>query len=118
MEPKNKLDTEQTVVTPMVYEEILEDDEEQVDLTNSNMDVLMTIPLEITIEIGRTKRQIKDILEFKSGTIINIDKQVGAFVDLVVNGQLIAKGEVVVVNDNYGIRIAEILKTEDLLKLM
>lgn len=83
----------------------------------SNLGLIMSVPLEINVEIGKSKRQIKDILEFTQGTIIELDKQAGALVDIIVNGQLIAKGEVVVVNDNFGVRVAEIVKKDELLKL-
>ena len=83
----------------------------------SNLGLIMSVPLEINVEIGKSKRQIKDILEFTQGTIIELDKQAGALVDIIVNGQLIAKGEVVVVNDNFGVRVAEIIKKDELLKL-
>lgn len=82
-----------------------------------NLGLIMSVPLEIRVEIGKSKKQIKDILEFTQGTIIELDKQAGALVDIIVNGQLIAKGEVVVVNDNFGVRVAEIVKKDELLKL-
>lgn len=82
-----------------------------------NLGLIMSVPLEINVEIGRSKRQIKDILEFSQGTIIELDKQAGALVDIIVNGKLIAKGEVVVVNDNFGVRVSEIIKKDELVKL-
>jgi flagellar motor switch protein FliN/FliY len=100
----------------MQFEEFDDEDllsEEQL----SNLELIMSVPLEISVEIGKTKRQIKEILEFSQGTIIELDKQAGALVDIIVNGQLIAKGEVVVVNDNFGIRVVEIVKKDDLLKI-
>ncbi len=83
----------------------------------SNLELIMMVPLTISVEIGRTSRQIKDILEISPGTIIELDKQAGALVDIIVNGKLIAKGEVVVVNDNFGVRVAEILKKDELMKI-
>lgn len=83
----------------------------------SNLELIMSVPLEISVEIGKTKRQIKEILEFSQGTIVELDKQAGALVDIIVNGQLIAKGEVVVVNDNFGVRVVEIIKKDDLMKI-
>ena len=96
------------------------DDEEEETFSEeqlSNLELIMSVPLEISVEIGKTKRQIKDILEFTQGTIIELDKQAGALVDIIVNGQLIAKGEVVVVNDNFGVRIVEIIKKDELIKI-
>lgn len=75
-----------------------------------NMELIMGVPLEISVEIGRTKKLVKDILEFTKGSLVVLDKLAGEQVDLFVNGQCIAKGDVVVVEDNFGIRITEITK--------
>ncbi|MFV0498329.1 MAG: flagellar motor switch phosphatase FliY [Candidatus Fimivivens sp.] len=80
-----------------------------------NTDLLMNVPLDVTIEIGQARRKIKDILSFAQGTVIELEKQAGAPVDIVVNGQLIAHGDVVVIDDNFGVRITEILGTRALL---
>ncbi len=80
-----------------------------------NADLLMNVPLDVTIEIGQTRRKIKDIMAFAQGTVIELEKQAGAPVDIVVNGQLIAHGDVVVIDDNFGVRITEILGTRALL---
>ena len=81
-------------------------------LTNGNMDLLMDVPLNVSVEIGKTKRKMKDILAFTQGTVIPIDKQAGAPVDIIVNGNLIAKGDVVVIDDNFAVRITEIIKSK------
>ena len=75
-----------------------------------NMELIMGVPLEISVEIGRTKKYVKDILDFTKGSLVVLDKLAGEQVDLYVNGQCIAKGDVVVVEDNFGIRITEIMK--------
>ena len=72
----------------------------------------MGVPLDVSVEIGRTKKFVRDILEFTKGSLIVLDKLAGEQVDLYVNGQCIAKGDVVVVEDNFGIRITEIVKTD------
>lgn len=77
-----------------------------------NLQLLMGVPLEITVEIGSAKRKVKDILEFTQGTIIELERQAGAPVDVVVNGNLIAKGDVVVIDDNFAVRITEIIKSK------
>ena len=82
-----------------------------------NMDLIMNVPLGISIEIGKTKKKIKEILEFAQGTVLELDKQAGAPVDIVVNGQLIAKGDVVVIDDNFGVRITEIVNTAEILEI-
>ncbi|MDR2932582.1 MAG: flagellar motor switch phosphatase FliY [Oscillospiraceae bacterium] len=79
----------------------------------TNMDLVMNVPVVVTVELGRTKRKIKEILEFGQGTIVELDKQAGSQVDVIVNGELIAHGDVVVVDDNFSIRITEILKNRD-----
>ena len=78
----------------------------------TNQEMLMKVPLEISVEIGRTKRLVRDILEFTQGTLVVLDKMAGEQVDLFVNGQCIAKGDIVVVEDNFGIRITEIVSRE------
>lgn len=82
-----------------------------------NLDMIRSVPLEISVEIGRATRRVKEILEFAQGTVVELDKQAGAQVDIIVNGQPIAKGDVVVIGDNFGVRITEILKREELSEL-
>ncbi len=83
---------------------------------NGNMDLLMGVALDVTVEIGSAKRKIKEVIEFGQGTVIELDKQAGAPVDIVVNGKLLARGDVVVIDDNFGVRITEILGTRELLE--
>jgi flagellar motor switch protein FliN/FliY len=79
-----------------------------------NMGIIMDVPLEVTVELGRTSRKIKDILEFTPGTIVELDKLAGEPIDILVNGKFVAKGEVVVVMDeNFGVRITDIISVED-----
>lgn len=75
-----------------------------------NMQLIMNVPLELSVELGRASMSVKDILEFVQGSLIVLNKMVGEPADLFVNGQLIAKGDVVVVDDSFGIRITEIIK--------
>lgn len=77
-----------------------------------NLQLLMSVPLEITVEIGSAKRKVKDILEFTQGTIIELERQAGAPVDVIVNGNLIARGDVVVIDDNFAVRITDIVKSK------
>ena len=69
--------------------------------------------LRVTVELGRTKRSVKEILELSSGSIIELDKLAGEPVDILVNNRLIAKGEVVVIDENFGVRITDILSQAD-----
>ena len=77
-----------------------------------NLKLLMGVPLQISVEIGSTTRKIKDILDFAQGTIIELERQAGAPVDVIVNGNLIARGDVVVIDDNFAVRITEIVKSK------
>lgn len=79
-----------------------------------NLDLIMSVPLEVSVEIGRTRRKVQDILAFSKGSLVVLDKLAGDQVDLFVNGQCIAKGDVVVIDDNFGIRITEILEKPEM----
>ena len=76
---------------------------------NTEIDLIKDVPLEITVELGRTKKKISDILDLGVGSVIELDKLVGESLDILANGKKIAVGEVVVVDENYGIRLAEII---------
>lgn len=76
---------------------------------NESIDLIQDIPIEITVELGRTTKRISEILEYGPGTIIELDKLVGEPLDVMANGRVIAKGEVVVIDDNFGIRITDIV---------
>lgn len=75
----------------------------------SNLNIIMDVPMEVVIQIGKTKKQIKEIIEFTQGSIIELEKQAGDPVDIIVNGELIARGDVIVIDDNFGVRITEIV---------
>lgn len=81
-----------------------------------NLDMLLDIPLQVTVELGRTKRSVKDILELTSGSIIELDKLAGEPVDILVNNRLIAQGEVVVIDENFGVRVTDIISQSDRIK--
>lgn len=75
-----------------------------------NINLIMDVPLEVTVELGRTTKSIQDILEFTPGTIIELDKIAGEPIDVLVNGKYVAKGEVVVIEESFGVRVTEIIK--------
>ena len=75
-----------------------------------NIDLIMDVPLDVTVELGRTSKSIKEILEFAPGTIIELDKIAGEPIDVLVNGKLVAKGEVVVIEESFGVRVTDIIK--------
>ncbi|MDO3410691.1 flagellar motor switch phosphatase FliY [Saccharibacillus sp. CPCC 101409] len=79
----------------------------------NNLGLLMDIPLKVTVELGRTQKQIKDILELSQGSIVELDKLAGEPVDILVNNKLIAKGEVVVIDENFGVRVTDIVSQWD-----
>lgn len=80
-----------------------------------NIDLIMDVPLEVTVELGRTSKSIKEILEFSPGTIIELDKIAGEPIDVLVNGKLVAKGEVVVIEESFGIRVTDIIKQKNIM---
>jgi flagellar motor switch protein FliN/FliY len=74
-----------------------------------NINLIMDVPLEVTVELGRTSKSIADILDFGPGKIIELDKIAGEPIDVLVNGKYVAKGEVVVIEESFGVRITEII---------
>lgn len=78
-------------------------------VSDTNLGLIMDVPLQVTVELGRTKKLIKDILDLSTGSIIELDKLAGEPVDILVNGKLLAKGEVVVIDENFGVRITDIV---------
>lgn len=78
--------------------------------SNENIDLIMDVPLEVTVELGRTKKSIAEILDFSPGTIIELERIAGEPIDVLVNGKFVAKGEVVVIEESFGIRVTEIIK--------
>ncbi|BDH61150.1 flagellar motor switch phosphatase FliY [Lysinibacillus sp. PLM2] len=89
---------------------------EQPNITQSearNLNMLLDIPLQVTVELGRTKHSVKEILQLSTGSIIELDKLAGEPVDILVNNRLIAKGEVVVIDENFGVRITDIVSQAD-----
>jgi flagellar motor switch protein FliN/FliY len=79
-------------------------------LQKENINLIMDVPLEVTVELGRTSKSISDILDFSPGTIIELNKLAGEPVDILVNGKYVAKGEVVVIEESFGVRLTEIIK--------
>lgn len=88
-------------------------DMESVVQQKENIGIIMDVPLEVTVELGRTSKKIKEILEFSPGSIIELDKLAGEPIDILVNGKFVAKGEVVVIDENFGIRITDIISVEN-----
>lgn len=78
-----------------------------------NITIIKEVPLEVTVELGRTKKPIKEILEFNPGTVIELDKLAGEPIDILVNGKFVARGEVVVIDENFGVRVTDIISVEE-----
>ena len=78
-------------------------------LNNTNIDLIMDVPLQVTVELGRTRKLIREILDLAAGSVVELDKLAGEPVDILVNGKLIAKGEVVVIDENFGVRVTDIV---------
>ena len=80
---------------------------------DSSLDIVMDVPLTVTVELGRTDKLVRDILELSPGSVVELDKLAGEPVDILVNQKYIAKGEVVVIDENFGIRITDIIRPAD-----
>lgn len=106
-EPAQRREERKVVnVQPVQYQTF---DVEKLNAEKESIELIMDVPLEITVELGRTKKLIRDILEFSPGTILELDKLAGEPVDIMVNGKYIAKGEVVVIDESFGVRITDIV---------
>ncbi|MDH5681049.1 MAG: flagellar motor switch protein FliN [Spirochaetota bacterium] len=104
-------------IRPVRYQELLQGVSGE-SLSKNNIGLLLDISMQLTVELGRTKMQIKNILALGEGSIIELEKLAGEPVDLLVNGKLIAKGEVVVIDENFGVRITEIVSPHERLEQM
>ncbi|MCR8656261.1 flagellar motor switch phosphatase FliY [Paenibacillus endoradicis] len=110
--PNNNMNSNRNVnVQPVQFANFNQGSLPHTDGTNLNL--LLDIPLKVTVELGRTQKQIKDILELSQGSIIELDKLAGEPVDILVNNKLIAKGEVVVIDENFGVRVTDIVSQWD-----
>ncbi|MCI1882364.1 MAG: flagellar motor switch phosphatase FliY [Sporolactobacillus sp.] len=103
-------------VQPAEFSEFTQDDAGQGGSSPRNLQLLMDIPLDVSVELGRTKKTVREVLELGPGSIIELDKLAGETIDILVNDKYVAKGEVVVVDENFGIRITEILDHAERIK--
>ncbi len=106
LQPVNNINAQNAEFQQLTYTDVIQQRE--------NIGLIREVPLEVTVEMGRTIKKIKEILEFAPGTIIELDKIAGDAIDILANGKFIAKGEVVVIDENYGIRITEIIGKPEL----
>jgi flagellar motor switch protein FliN/FliY len=103
-------------VKPELQELNEERHEEEKSENASDMDFLLDIPLTVSIELGRTRMLINDMLQLGQGSVIRLDKLTGEPVEVLVNNNLIAKGEVVVINEKFGVRLTDIVSPAERLK--
>jgi len=111
-------DREEEAVTHIKSVSFQQLDQSDENIDKSNIDRLMDVGLNLSVELGRKDMQIKEILNLGPGKIIELDKLAGEPVDLLVNGRLLAKGEVVVVDENFGVRITELIDPADRIKML
>ena len=97
---------------PVEFEQMPRTGYDQVD-PGINIGLIMDIPVEVTVELGRTRRLVKEVLAMTNGSVVELDRQAGEPVDILVNGKLLARGEVVVIDENFGVRISEIVSKPD-----
>jgi flagellar motor switch protein FliN/FliY len=105
---------QQVEASPYSYRPLgIEQKAAELGIDENNLELIMSVPIQITVELGKTRKKIKDIAELTVGNIVELNRQAGDQVDVVANGRLIAKGDVVVVDDNYSVRITEIIKVKE-----
>ncbi|MCX7792873.1 MAG: flagellar motor switch protein FliN [Thermodesulfovibrionales bacterium] len=85
-------------------------------VSHRDLDFLLDIPLEVTVELGRARMLIRDLLQLGQGSILELDKLAGEPLEILVNNRLVARGEVVVVNEKFGIRLTEVISPQDRIK--
>lgn len=108
--PRTERRAEPYTVQPVQFSAL---QEYNLGIVPQNIGLIMDVPLDVSVELGKTRKTIKEVLELQQGSIIQLDKMAGEPVDLIVNGKLIARGEVVVIDENYGIRITAIISPMD-----
>ncbi len=113
---ESEIDVERPVTVQPVRFASFEDLNQAQGEVNKNLDILMDIKLQLTVELGRTELPIKKVLELTRGSIIELEKVAGEPVELYANGKLVAHGEVVVIEDNFGLRITSITEPDERLK--
>jgi flagellar motor switch protein FliN/FliY len=112
--PPGQAQTQQIPVTPLTFQSL--STSAGALALPANIGLLMDVDLQLSVELGRTYKKIRDVLDFTTGSVIELDKLAGEPADILVNGKLLAKGEVVVIDENFGVRVTEIVSTEERLK--
>lgn len=107
-------DAEEAMANPVAFEELKSDGKKNT--TNPDLDVILDIPVTISMEVGRTSITIRNLLQLNQGSVIELDRLAGEPLDVLVNGTLIAHGEVVVVNEKFGIRMTDVISPAERIK--
>jgi len=98
---------------PAEFDEMSSNSEAGSQAGDTNLDVILDIPVTLSMEIGRTRVSIQDLLQLAKGSVVELDRMAGEPLDVLVNGTLVARGEVVVVNDKFGVRLNDVISPED-----
>ncbi|MDT8426913.1 MAG: flagellar motor switch protein FliN [Methyloprofundus sp.] len=114
MEEQSKAESKEKAEA-MSFQE-LEDDANRSDGEDINLDVILDVPVTISMEIGRTQINIRNLLQLNQGSVVELDRLAGEPMDVLVNGTLVAHGEVVVVNDKFGIRLTDVISASERIK--
>jgi len=114
-EQSNAESKEKGGAAAMSFQE-LEDDAKSIDGEDINLDVILDVPVTISMEIGRTQINIRNLLQLNQGSVVELDRLAGEPMDVLVNGTLVAHGEVVVVNDKFGIRLTDVISASERIK--
>lgn len=109
MQGNNSMDKVEKLDISRLADEVKAGDDALNKLKVQNLDFILDIPLKVTVELGRTEVIIKDLLQLGQGSVLELDKLAGEPLEILVNGKLVAKGEVVVVNEKFGIRLTDII---------
>jgi len=109
------LGTPEDETTPIVVEKS-EEEKSALEAITKELDQYMDIPLTVTSELGRTNTTVREVLKFKEGTVLTLDKLVGEPIEIFVNGLLTARGEVVVVNERFGIRVTDVIDPMEIVR--
>ena len=110
MQPSMAVEQQNVLVQPAQFAPLKQT---MLNVSDSNIGMIMDVPLQVTVELGRTRKLIREILELAPGSVVELDKLAGEPVDILVNGKIVAKGEVVVIDENFGVRITGIVSMQE-----
>jgi flagellar motor switch protein FliN/FliY len=103
---------------PTEFDDINHESDTRPQAAGTNLDVILDIPVTLSMEIGRTRVSIQDLLQLAKGSVVELDRMAGEPLDVLVNGTLVARGEVVVVNDKFGVRLNDVISPADRVQML